>query len=415
MLTAQLLVLAATASVALSRRTVDLNARDSSAVEFCKPVVNPDFRINFRSNLNSTQILGTYDCEACTSLGVYNPEYVGINDMFIPATTDNPAFIALQTPNYSNQCLTKSTQEGAVSPFYRSPCVTDDVNQAFFSFKCSTCNIDDATLGTGCSIQYTDPKVSIPFCLQSEGKLNVGGLSLVNCDGSLGQLVSLRRPFYTFHPLSLSQKVSYRWREMEQRYPSIDFTDPTNPFISIPHPLNLRLTLPSDSDLTPLVETLNSPLVAPNLRSPPFPYKDSDGKGFISVAKSDAETVLSAWKRGEWSGDGLPSGCFLNTIRTSEGLWIGAVGIRRWPYDEVLELEKKETLVHEMQSRKLGDKDLIWTIGSRKVRATVYVGNIGSRRVFEKNDFKLVDSIWVNVGKDRGGHMREEEWWEWSK
>lgn len=126
-------------------------------------------------------------------------------------------------------------------------------------------------------------------------------------------------------------------------------------------------------------------------------------------------------------------------------MWVGALGVRRWPFDE-LEGEEKERKVREMMAREAGDPEVIWTIGfyidpafhgngvmtrvlrvlidafmvvpvlkASKIRATMYVGNVGSRRVFEKNGFELVGSAWVNAGESRGGMMKEEWWFEWHK
>lgn len=58
---------------------------------------------------------------------------------------------------------------------------------------------------------------------------------------------------------------------------------------------------------------------------------------------------------------------------------------------------------------------LVPVLNAHTIRATVYVGNFASRRVFEKNDFALVASAWVNAGESRGGMMKEEWWFVWKR
>ncbi|KAK4704555.1 hypothetical protein P7C70_g1661, partial [Phenoliferia sp. Uapishka_3] len=223
--------------------------------------------------------------------------------------------------------------------------------------------------------------------------------------------------------------------------PYLAFPTSSSPFLS-----SLRLTPPRQSDASALVSTLNSPLVYKSLRSPPYPYLPHHATAVIGMGMKAAQALIDQWERNDWS---TPEGCPLNTIRAmrddGEEVWVGALGVRRWPFDEVVDPVEKEEKVREMMARKAEDPEVVWTVGfyidptfngrgvmtqvlrtlidsymipalhATKIRATVYVGNIASRRVFEKNGFELVGTAWVNEGESRGGKMREEWWFEWSR
>lgn len=165
----------------------------------------------------------------------------------------------------------------------------------------------------------------------------------------------------------------------------------------------------------------------------------------ISTASQTSEELLSRFATGDYSA---AEGCPFNTIRATnaegEEVWVGGLGTRRWPFDE-LEGEEKENKVKAMLGRKADDPDLLRTLGfyldpvyqgqgimkvvlrtllqnylvpiceARRIRSTVYVGNWASRKTFERAGFVMRKTNWVNAGESRGGMMKEEWWMEWMK
>ncbi|KAL8291373.1 hypothetical protein RQP46_002351 [Phenoliferia psychrophenolica] len=126
---------------------------------------------------------------------------------------------------------------------------------------------------------------------------------------------------------------------------------------------SLRLTPPRPSDAAALTATLNDPRVYPYLRSPPYPYLKSHADAVIQAGLDAAQGLVDRWAHGDWSATDV---CPLSTVRgTSEDgeqVWVGAVGVRRWPFDE-LEGESKERKVREMMERPPGDPAILWTMG----------------------------------------------------
>lgn len=154
---------------------------------------------------------------------------------------------------------------------------------------------------------------------------------------------------------SISSKTPIRFSAAHE--PFLPFPPSPSAFRS-----SLKLTPPRPSDSDALISTLNHPLVYPALRSPPYPYLPHHATAVIESGLATAQALFEQWGRDDWT---TPEGCPLNTIRgvlDGEEVWIGALGVRRWPFDE-LEGDEKAWKVAEMMGLPAGDAGIIWTIG----------------------------------------------------
>ena len=110
------------------------------------------------------------------------------------------------------------------------------------------------------------------------------------------------------------------------------FTPSSTPYLPIPasrtssgHAAH-HLTPLFPADLPRLVETLNHPLVWPNLDGSPYPYTERDSHEWLAIREKDLAVAMKKFSRGEWDVEGCP----VETIRVAEtGEWVGAIGVHR--------------------------------------------------------------------------------------
>ncbi|KAL8290395.1 hypothetical protein RQP46_002653 [Phenoliferia psychrophenolica] len=164
----------------------------------CAPRIPEGSIISFNSNLNTTLNLGTYDCEACHSLGLYPGVPIENEFSVYPGQTSSSrefytlnfrqpikreAYLTInRTPNYGSECITRAAS-GAVSPFERANCISggSDVSQNLFSFECEDCSgKGTGSWGSNCQIRWTLSN----HCLTTNGAPNVGGLTIEACKSS---------------------------------------------------------------------------------------------------------------------------------------------------------------------------------------------------------------------------------------
>lgn len=56
---------------------------------------------------------------------------------------------------------------------------------------------------------------------------------------------------------------------------------------------------------------------------------------------------------------------------------------------------------------------MVPVLHATRIRATVLVGNMGSRRAQEKNGFREIGRFWTEIGENRGGGTKECWVMEW--
>ncbi|KAK4051182.1 hypothetical protein OIV83_003004 [Microbotryomycetes sp. JL201] len=257
--------------------------------------------------------------------------------------------------------------------------------------------------------------------------------------------------------IGLQQRIS--------RLTNLQFTVPSDqcpiarPYLPIPHPTLpfLSLTLPPYSDdvqeFTEQAKTLSDPTIAMTLSGPPYPYTIQDAQGWKQFNDDIWTKALEVYesalgKHGEKDDDeqewreAFPNGAisYIRLAKSEEeqekgqGEWLGDIGIRRWLYETVPDLEERAKQKAVNDQRRVGDPNLAWCIGyyikpsyqgqqittyalkallhdfmipalgARDIWCSAYVGNKASRRVQEKAGFELVpDDMWTDIDQARGG------------
>ncbi|KAI0053431.1 hypothetical protein FA95DRAFT_1552492 [Auriscalpium vulgare] len=201
------------------------------------------------------------------------------------------------------------------------------------------------------------------------------------------------------------------------------------PYLRLPPPLShIVITPPRPSDAPTAVRLFNDPLVYRWVSTPPFPYLLEHAEDWYALVKAETGKV---WKElQEASADGplkIVAGCPVRAIRCwkedGTDVFIGDCGFMRHTFADVADLDERTRLVAENKARPPGDPNIIWSIGDyldpawhgkgimtavigtlmsqwaiprmavRVVRPSVFDGNIGSVRTFEKNGFTLVQTL----------------------
>ncbi|KAJ3489612.1 hypothetical protein NLI96_g2014 [Meripilus lineatus] len=222
------------------------------------------------------------------------------------------------------------------------------------------------------------------------------------------------------------------------------------PILRLPHPHeNIIITPPRMSDGPALVTTLNDLRVCQWLESPPYPYTDDDADYWLRMVKDGSDTVLQELKDAFDEESGSQRSCLVGSCPVSflrevqkDGteIYLGSIGVERCHYPELENGPEKAKLVKENADRDVGDPEIVWCIGgivlfvipgclciysdadylvashhnrgimsaaagtiirewvipkmaARKIRVETFVGNVGSRRVFEKNGFVLAETV----------------------
>ncbi|KAI0686015.1 hypothetical protein BC835DRAFT_477629 [Cytidiella melzeri] len=203
------------------------------------------------------------------------------------------------------------------------------------------------------------------------------------------------------------------------------------PFLRLPSPHeNIIITPPRLEDTPSVVGALSDPRVYKTLSGPPFPYTEDHAVSWLSEVKEQSDELLKELQQAEEEGvQGLKvvDGCPVRTLREvrEDGteLFLGDIGCARCAYPDVVDAEEMARLAAGNNQLPAGDKDIVWCIGdylvashhgrgimsaalrtlvdcwmvprmnARLIRAELFLGNQGSRRVFEKNGFVYEKSV----------------------
>ena len=147
--------------------------------------------------------------------------------------------------------------------------------------------------------------------------------------------------------------------------PYLPLSAPPNP----KHPIlsTLRLTPPRPDDAALLLATLNDATVFPGMRSIPYPLQPDGVALLLAKARAAGEQVLGQWERGEF-GRAVDAFAFSAVRGVGHGgseEWIGGLSLRRWPFDEVADMEEKACKVKEMMDYDDDDPRIIRTLGCK--------------------------------------------------
>jgi len=226
------------------------------------------------------------------------------------------------------------------------------------------------------------------------------------------------------------------------------------PFLRLKKHKNIILTPPRLSDITSYPPILNDPRVHKWLIGPPFPYLPEHAEAWYKIIKVDSDKGLAELNAAR-SVEGLVTigDCPIRAIRVKENgddIYLGDLCISRCsdgrllaPAGLQLDDSQKEHLEDLNVGRKVGDPDIIWTIGDylapshhgqgimtdaldtllsewaiprmgvRRIIATALEGNRGSVRVFEKCGFVLTRNL-ERFSEVRGIHNAHVLEWNWN-
>jgi len=224
-------------------------------------------------------------------------------------------------------------------------------------------------------------------------------------------------------------------------------------FLRLPAPHeNIIITPPRLDDAHMVVEYLNDPRIYTKLENPPYPYLPEHAEWWLNLVKKESDSLL---KDLHDAGDNnqapiFSKGCPVRSLREikedGSDLFIGDIGIdraKRFSYLRDTESEAQKDK-HNM-SLPAGDPEIIWDIGdylapshhgkgimsaalgtllrewaiprmnANTVHGIAFKDNVASVRVFEKNGFKMFDTVedCVELSPSKGGGIAGLHFLEW--
>ncbi|KAM5452761.1 hypothetical protein MaudCBS49596_003067 [Microsporum audouinii] len=199
------------------------------------------------------------------------------------------------------------------------------------------------------------------------------------------------------------------------------------PYLTIPGRPNLIITPRRPEDVHFAVKVLNNFEVARWLFGPPYPYTLEMAIEYSETAIAQELLVLkeiqdhSSIMNGNGKKNPFVSGCPVGSIReiqpdTGEEVLIGCIGMRRYDFLEIEDDAEREATVKANEAKEVGDDSIAWAMGNfldpayhgrgittdaaramiqwgkkhmnmKDIRASMFDGNIASRRVYEKIGF----------------------------
>ncbi|KAF9817994.1 hypothetical protein IEO21_03069 [Rhodonia placenta] len=224
------------------------------------------------------------------------------------------------------------------------------------------------------------------------------------------------------------------------------------PYLRLGSPLeNIILTPQRPSDVAYNVPILNNPDVVRWLEGLPYPYTPSHAESWVSSVIEESDAILRELREASAKDPEAPlkivGGCPVRILREikedGSEVYLGDIAFRRCDYLHVAH-EERLRLSEENARRQVGDPALVWCIGYylasshhgrgimtmalrtllsawailrmgvRRIRAEVFMGNIGSVRVFEKNGFVLDRTLEIESPNCLGEMMPGCYilWWE---
>ncbi|KAK2861434.1 hypothetical protein FQN49_004200 [Arthroderma sp. PD_2] len=199
------------------------------------------------------------------------------------------------------------------------------------------------------------------------------------------------------------------------------------PYLTVPTHPNIIIAPHRLSDGDALVGMLNDYSIAKWLHGPPYPFALKDTGKILKMAIERTERIMSEMENDDsQSEDGETKKrffrtCPLNTIReiqpeTGEQKLIGCMGIKKDLFLEIQDDAEREKLSKANEAKEVGDETILWTMGNfispsyqgrgittavarvmiewgrehlnmKNLRVSIFEGNIGSRKVYEKVGF----------------------------
>lgn len=251
--------------------------------------------------------------------------------------------------------------------------------------------------------------------------------------------------------------------------PYLRLAAPYSNIIITPHRLN-RL----EDEIAPRLDMLNDPAIYLQLEGPPVPYLHQDGVNWVTTQGETQISVVEALQANPADPGvfGLsPFTCIREVSREDadghplEDSMIGDIGINRYMFYELPEGSEERTAAQETNKKLLaGDEKTVWGIGCsfsgfpfpfllslkltlldflspnyhgrgimtqalntlihdwgvphmkiRDLRASAFLENIGSQKVFAKNGFDQTCILkdWKQVSESRGGGVRSLVVFKW--
>ncbi|GJJ09608.1 hypothetical protein Clacol_003831 [Clathrus columnatus] len=226
------------------------------------------------------------------------------------------------------------------------------------------------------------------------------------------------------------------------------------PFLSLPAPhSNIILTPPrlDEADEKAAVQYLNDLNIAKWLQGPPFPYNLDHARKWMEKTHAESQAILQEINQN-------PPGAFINGCpfkilrevkEDGQDILIGDCSINPWIFEELLDPQERSQAIEQNQARNAGDPLKEWSfggnassivkssnidylasshhgkgimslaiktlieqwamprMGAKTIKAGVFIENIPSRKVFEKNSFVLWKTVedCVLFPESKGGGM----------
>ncbi|EGD96867.1 hypothetical protein TESG_04295 [Trichophyton tonsurans CBS 112818] len=207
------------------------------------------------------------------------------------------------------------------------------------------------------------------------------------------------------------------------------------PYLTIPGHPNIIITPPRIEDASELIGILNNFEVAIWLQGPPYPHPVDEARQYLRTVsipgslqiRKEIEahnSSVNGGGHGNETTNRFLSGCPVTSIReidpeTGKETLIGCIGIRRNDYYEIEDDAVREAEFKANAAKRVGDGSIIWAMGNflspshkgrgittmaaktvidwgrkhmniKEVRASMFDGNVASRRVYEKIGFKHI-------------------------
>lgn len=139
------------------------------------------------------------------------------------------------------------------------------------------------------------------------------------------------------------------------------------PLLDAPFPIFLTPSQPHD--IPRKVATLSTPSIAHCLSSTPFPYSTKDAEEWDAFQGGRFDATLAQWEEQLKEGTTLlppQSGTIVGNLRRDDpvtGEWFGDLGIMRWRFEEVEDLEERKRLQEINEGYDSGDERIVWSFG----------------------------------------------------
>ncbi|KAJ7184663.1 acyl-CoA N-acyltransferase [Mycena filopes] len=218
-------------------------------------------------------------------------------------------------------------------------------------------------------------------------------------------------------------------------------------FFRLPSPHeNIILTPPRPTDAAAIADIVNDPAVYPWLGRPNAKFLLEDAQKLLDEYTLASDTVIKSLEQTASPTPLTVEDCPVRSIREVKAdgtdVYIGNISFKRCTWWDVQGVER-DKLMEENKARPTGDPEIMWQVsdflasshhrrgimtvvlttvirewavprmGMRRMHVSVFTGNNGSLRVFEKNGFVLVDTLEECIeirGEKRSLHILDWEY-----